>query len=90
MLRPLRNNIIIERIQENLTRKSGIIIPETAREVQTEGRVVALGPDYKGDAKIGDVLTHHEFIGTAFEWEEKEYVLLTQDQAVAKVENYEF
>lgn len=90
MLRALHDNIIVEQVYENLKRKSGIIIPETAREKQTEGKVVAVGPEYKGDAKIGDVLAYHEFMGIAFEWEEKEYVLLKQDQAVAAIENYEF
>ncbi len=42
-IRPLRDRIIVERIDEEETSKGGILIPDTAKEKSQEGKVVAVG-----------------------------------------------
>ena len=41
--KPLFNNILIERVDEETTTKGGIIIPDNAKEKPSRGRVVAVG-----------------------------------------------
>ena len=61
-VRPLHNRIIVQRIKEEEKTAGGIIIPDTAKEKPTEGKVIAAGPgrrDDKGhlvamDVKKGD------------------------------------
>jgi chaperonin GroES len=42
-LRPLRDRVLIKRIEEEETLQGGIIIPDTAKEKSQEGEVVAVG-----------------------------------------------
>jgi len=42
-IRPLRDRIIVKRIEEEETSKGGIIIPDTAKEKPQEGKVIAVG-----------------------------------------------
>src|SRR5919108_6263087 len=42
-IRPLQDRILVRRIEEEETTKGGIIIPDTAKEKPSEGRVIAVG-----------------------------------------------
>ena len=63
-IRPLRDRIIVERIDEEETSKGGILIPDTAKEKSQEGKVVAVG---KGGARPagGYVLIGHQGFGAS-------------------------
>ncbi|MEM7412918.1 MAG: co-chaperone GroES, partial [Myxococcota bacterium] len=41
-IRPLQDRILVKRIDEEETTKGGIIIPDTAKEKPSEGKVVAV------------------------------------------------
>jgi len=43
MLKPLHNYVLIERIEEDNKTAGGIIIPDTAKEKPSRGRVIATG-----------------------------------------------
>src|SRR2546429_9380765 len=42
-VRPLGDRVLVQPIEEQETKKGGIIIPDTAKEKPQEGKVVALG-----------------------------------------------
>src|SRR5262245_32801988 len=42
-IRPLQDRILVKRIAEEETTKGGIIIPDTAKEKPSEGKVIAVG-----------------------------------------------
>ena len=42
-VRPLQDRVILKRIEEQETVRGGIIIPDSAKEKQQEGEVVAVG-----------------------------------------------
>ena len=44
MFKPLNNYVLLERIEEENKTAGGIIIPDTAREKPSRGRVIATGP----------------------------------------------
>jgi len=48
-VRPLHNRIIVQRIQNEEKTSGGIIIPDTAKEKPTEGKVIAAGPGKRDD-----------------------------------------
>lgn len=54
-LRPLRNNVLVEQIAKEKTTASGIVLTQPDREAQTEGVVLAIGPDVEY-VKVGDRL----------------------------------
>jgi len=41
--RPLHDRVVVERVKEDTKTASGIIIPDTATEKPSEGKVVAVG-----------------------------------------------
>jgi chaperonin GroES len=48
-IRPLGDRILVKRIEEEEKLKSGIIIPDTAKEKPQEGKVIAVGSGRKTD-----------------------------------------
>ena len=70
--KPLRDRIAVERVSEEEKSKGGIIIPDTAREKPSEGKVVAVGPGTRNkdgklvplDVKVGDRVLFGKWSGT--------------------------
>ena len=71
-LKPLFNNILVERLDEESRTKGGIIIPDTAKEKPSRGRVLAVGDGAVSDdgkrspmsVKPGDVVLFSKWGGT--------------------------
>ena len=63
-VRPLRDRILVRRLEEEETRIGGIIIPDTAKEKPQQGEVVAVGNGRVNDegkvipldVKVGDTV----------------------------------
>ncbi len=93
-LKPLDGRVLVEPLEERERVEGGIIIPETALEKPSEGRVVALGTgkrDEKGnkvpfEVKPGDRVLLSKYGGTEIELEEKKYKVLDADDILAVVE----
>ena len=47
--RPLHDRVVVERVKEDTKTAGGIIIPDTATEKPSEGKVVAVGPGTRND-----------------------------------------
>lgn len=94
-LRPLHNRIVVER-SEVAEQKSigGIIIPDSAKEKPQEATVIAVGPgklDKDGkrqpmDVKVGDRILIGKYAGSDIKLDNKEYVILTEDEVLAVIE----
>jgi chaperonin GroES len=85
---------MVERVDEEEKTKSGIIIPDAAREKQQKGKVVAVG---KGrindegkvlplDVKVGDVVLFEKYGGEDIKVDGKEYVILKEEGVVGVIE----
>jgi len=93
-VQPLGSRVLVEPIEEKEIVKGGIIIPETAKEKPTEGRVIALGTgksDEKGnkvpfDVKTGDRVLLSKYGGTDIELDDRKYKILDSDDILAVVQ----
>ena len=93
-MRPLRDRILVERIEEQEQRIGGIIIPDTAKEKPQEGRVIAVGRgrvNDKGevfplDVKAGDSVLFGKYGGSEIKIDGKEYLILREDEVLGVVE----
>jgi len=93
-VKPLADRILVRRIEEQETRKGGIIIPDTAKEKPQEAEVVAVGPgkindDGKRspmDVKSGDRILIGKYSGSEIKIDEEEYVILREDEILAVLE----
>ena len=89
-LRPLHDRLLVKRIEEEETRRGGIIIPDTAKEKPQEGEVVAVGPgrmteDGKRiavEVKKGDRVLIGKYSGTDVKIDGTEYVILREDDVL--------
>ncbi|AJF05519.1 co-chaperone GroES [Geoalkalibacter subterraneus] len=93
-IRPLQDRIIVERVEEETTTASGIIIPDTAKEKPQEGKVIAVGNGKKTedgkviplDVKVGDKVLFGKYAGTEIKIKGKEYMMMREDDILGIIE----
>src|SRR5215467_136629 len=94
-IRPLRDRLLVKRIDEEEKTKGGIIIPDTAKEKPQEGEVAAVGSgrineDGKVtplDLKVGDRILFSKYSGTEVKIEGQEYLILREDDVQGVIES---
>ncbi len=92
-IKPLGDRVLVQRLEPGETKKGGIIIPETAQEKPMEATVVAVGTgkvlengtkvDF--EVKKGDQVLIGKYSGTDVKVDDKEYLILSQDDILAIV-----
>ena len=92
-LQPLGDRIVIKAVEQESQTKSGLYVPDTAKEKPQEGNVLAVGPgrvtdDGKRidmDVKVGDVVVYSKYAGTEFTEDGEELLILSERDILAKV-----
>jgi chaperonin GroES len=92
-IKPLEDRILVEPQDAEQVTKSGLVIPDTAKEKPQEGRVIATGPgriDDNGnrvplDVAVDDVVIFSKYGGTEVKYDGKEYLLLNARDILAVV-----
>ena len=92
-VRPLADRVLVRRIEEQETKRGGIIIPDTAKEKPQEGEVVAVGngkvlengTKIALDVKKGDKILFGKYSGTDIKIDGTEYLILREDEVLAVV-----
>jgi chaperonin GroES len=81
----------VKRIEEKESIRGGIIIPDSAKEKQQEGEVIAVGSGKreKGelvplDVKPGDRVLFGKYSGTEIKIEDEELLILREEEILAK------
>lgn len=93
-IRPLYDRIIVKRIEAETKTKSGLYIPDTAKEKPIEGQVVAVGNGKVLDdgtvrtleVKEGDRILFGKYSGTEIKLDGTEHLILREDEVLAIVE----
>jgi chaperonin GroES len=91
-LQPLADRLVVKPIEREEMTKSGIVIPDTAKEKPEEGEVLAVGPgrlseDGKRiamDVKVGDRVLFARYGGTEIKVDNEELVILRESDILAK------
>ena len=94
-LRPLGDRVVVQPTAREEMTKSGIVLPDTAKEKPQEGTVIAAGPgrildDGKREAmdvKKGDKVLYAKYAGTEFKVEGEELLIVSQKDILAIVED---
>jgi len=93
-LRPLGDRVVVQPSGREETTKSGIVIPDTAKEKPQRGTVIAVGPgrrDEDGDriamdVEVGSEVLFAKYSGTEFKLEDEEYLILSEKDILAIIE----
>jgi chaperonin GroES len=90
-IRPLGDRVVVKPAAKEEVTKSGIVIPDTAKEKPQEGVVVAVGSGKlldNGDRvpleiKEGDRVLYAKYGGTEFKQDGEEYLVLRESDVLA-------
>src|SRR5213083_3548078 len=93
-LRPLQDRVIVKPAEAEEKTKSGILLPDTAKEKPTKGKVVAVGPgklDDKGKPmelgiRAGDTVYYGKYSGTDVEIDGDKLVILRENDILGVLE----
>ncbi len=94
-LKPLGDRVVVLPVEQDDQTKSGLFLPETAKEKPQQGKVVAAGPGSRKengdriplDLKIEDTVLYAKYAGTTIKLEGQEYLILKETDVLAIVEN---
>ncbi len=94
-LRPLGDRVVIQPTPREEMTKSGIVLPDTAKEKPQEGKIIAAGPGRLTDegkrepmdVKEGDVVLYAKYAGTEFKVEGDELLIVSQKDILAIVQS---
>lgn len=92
-IRPLGDRVVLQKKKADETTKSGILLPDSAKEKPQEAVVMAVGPGKYEDGKNvpvqikeGDVVIYSKYAGTEIKVGEEEYTIVSESDIIAKVE----
>ena len=89
-IRPLYDRIVVKRIEEQECTRSGIFIPDSAKEKPQEGEVVAVGHGkmlesgqlMALDLQVGDRVLFGKYSGTETKLIGTEYIIMREDDVL--------
>ena len=81
---PLEDRVVVKLLEQEETTKSGIVLPDTAKEKPSKAKVVAVGPGkYDEHGKLipmpvntGDIVVFAKYSGTELKLDGDEYLVL--------------
>jgi len=85
-IRPVNGRVVVRYSKAREKTSGGIHIPDTAQGKLLEGEVVAVAEDATDEVAVGDRVIYKEFGGTEVEIEDEKYLLLSEDDLLAKYE----
>ena len=92
-LRPLGDKILVKRLEAESKTKSGIVLPDTAKEKPQRGTVLAVGQGRRDDdgdripldVKPGDQVLFAKYAGTEFKLDDQDLLILAEKDLLAIV-----
>ena len=93
-LRPLGDRVVVKPTPREEMTKSGIVLPDTAKEKPQEGSILAVGPGRILDdgtreamaVQVGNKVLYAKYAGTEFKVDGEELLIVSQKDILAIVE----
>ncbi len=93
-LKPLQDRVIVKQNQAEEKTASGILLPDSAKEKPTKGKVISVGPGKLDDngkpmelsVRVGDQVIYGKYSGTDVEVEGEKFVILRESDILGVVE----
>ena len=94
MMKPLGDRVIIRLLEKDEKTKSGIFLPDTAKEKPSEGEVVAVGAGKVYDngqrvapeVAVGDKVMFSKYAGTEVKIDGEEYLIMREEDILGIIE----
>jgi chaperonin GroES len=96
-LRPLGDKILVKRVEAESKTKSGIVLPDSAKEKPKRGKIVAVGDGKRLEngekapftVKKGDEVIFTSYAGTEIKLDGEELMIMSEDDVLAVVEKHD-
>jgi len=93
--RPLHDRVVVSRLEEDTKSAGGIIIPDTAAEKPSTGKVLAVGPGARNeegtitppDVKKGDQVLFGKWSGTEVKIDGDDLLIMKESDIMGVMEN---
>jgi chaperonin GroES len=93
-LKPLGDRLVVQPVPREEMTKSGIVIPDTAKERPQEGTILSVGPGRTLDdgsreameVQAGQKILFQKYAGTEFKLDDEELLILSQKDVLAVIE----
>jgi chaperonin GroES len=93
-IRPLADRVLVKPLSRETVTKSGIVLPDTAKEKPQEGEILAVGPGKLLDngkrvtleVSVGQKILFARYAGTEIKVEDEEYLILRESDIMGIVE----
>jgi len=85
-IKPLADRVLVKPLEAETTTASGLIIPDSAKEKQQEGTVIAVGNGTKDEpmtVKVGDTVLFGKYAGSELVLEGTEYLIMREADILA-------
>ncbi len=92
-LKPLGDRVVIKPAGREEMTKSGIVLPDTAKEKPQRGTIIAAGQGRRDDdgdripldVNVGDQVLFAKYAGTEFKLEEEDLLILSEKDILAVI-----
>jgi len=93
-LKPLHDRVLVKRLEGEEKTKGGIIIPDTAKEKPSEGKVISVGPGARDDSgklippgvKKGDKILFGKWSGTEVKLDGEDLLIMKESDIMGIIE----
>ena len=93
-IRPLDDRVVVEPLEAEEKTKGGIVLPDSAKEKPTRGKIVSVGAGRLLDngkraellVKKGDHVLYGKYAGTEISVDGKDYLIIKESDILAKIE----
>ena len=93
-IRPLGDRVVVKPLSSETTTKSGIVLPDTAKEKPQEGEILAVGPGKVLDngkrtspeVGVGQKVLFAKYAGSEVKLDGEEYLILRENDIMGIVE----
>lgn len=92
-IKPLFDKVVLKKLENEETTKSGIILPQKNKEIPQQAKVISVGEggiidgkEVKMIVREGDIVVYSKYAGSEVKIDEEEYVIVRQSDILAILE----
>ena len=93
-VKPLEDRVLIKPVEQESKTKSGLYLPESAKEKPMQGKVVACGPGklldngerIKPSVRKGDTVVYGKYAGTEIEIKNVKHLIMRESELLGLIE----
>lgn len=90
---PIRDRILVQKIEDENKTKSGLVLSDDTKERPTKGKVISVGPGKINDdgkvmpmvVEIGDTVVYPKYAGHQIKINSEEFLILEEHEVLGKL-----